>query len=251
MKYTLLVTILFFAAASAAFAQSKCFQNDALKGTQFVNLKISGNRVAGTFQYENGESELAKVYQFSGTLASDVLRVRFKNAELPNVAPSKLRDLNWRLLKTAESEILRIKFFGKNYETNKYADYFADFNPCEINYGLLEKKAKPVRFDKGKISAKIPISFENLNEQKVFSLNIRRGQTLFVDAASCKISIYLPDGKIYEFVEWESGDERTFASSTIDRMTIESLPQTGNYLVVLQKMAENARPDSIAFKITK
>jgi hypothetical protein len=60
----------------------------------------------------------------------------------------------------------------------------------------------------------------------------------------------LPGGGLYEFVEWESGGEKTFASSAIDRTTIKRTPQKGNYLIVLGKMAENTRPDAVTFKIT-
>lgn len=249
----ILTVFLILMSASFAFAQSesRCFQNDALKGTQFVNFKTNGKRVSGTFEYENGESELAKVYKFGGTMSGEVLSIKFENGELPDVAPSEMRDFNWRLLKSGENEILRIKFYGKNYETNKYADYFADFEPCEVNYGLLERNAQVVRFDKGKTSAEIPLSFKNTTERKVFSLNIQSGPTLTIDAAGSKISVYLPDGKIYEFVEWENGDERTFASSTIDQLIVKPITQTGNYLVVLSKMADAAQPDSVTFKITK
>ena len=69
---------------------------------------------------------------------------------------------------------------------------------------------------------------------------------------SCKISVYLPNGKLYDFVEWENedGSERTFTNSLIDETTIKPIPQTGNYLVVLHKMAEEAQPGSVTFKIT-
>lgn len=45
--------------------------------------------------------------------------------------PSEIKSLVWTLVQTADRELLRIEFFGKNYETNEYADYFADFEPCE------------------------------------------------------------------------------------------------------------------------
>ncbi len=98
----------------------------------------------------------------------------------------------------------------------------------------------------------MPVSFKDMDERKVFSINIRKGQTLEIDAANCKISVYQPNGKIYDFVEWENEDdsEKTFISSTIDRMTVKPIPQTGNYLVVLRKNAESAQPESATLKIT-
>ncbi len=179
------------------------------------------------------------------------MTVLFDGDVLPDVAPSYLKNVVWTLSKKGDKEVLEITFYGKNYETNKYADYIAEFEPCEAGYATLKKTAKAVQFAGGKSSATVPLSFKNTTEQKVFSLNIQRGQTLSIDAAGSKISVYLPDGKIYEFVEWENGDEKTFTSSTIDRMTIKSLPQNGNYLVVLQKMADAAQLDSVIFKITK
>jgi hypothetical protein len=249
----LIVFLILISANSVVFAQaeSECFQNDTLQGKQIVKFQTRENGVTGTFEFENGESELARAYKFTGTLgANGALRVRFENDELPDVSPSEMKSLNWTLLENDGGEILRIKFYGKNYETNKYADYFADFAPCEPNYDSLLKMATPVQFAKGKTAATVPLSFKNAADQKVFSLNVRRGQKLDIDATGCKISVYLPDGGLYELVEWESGGEKTFASSAIDRTTIKRIPQKGNYLIVLGKMAENTRPDAVTFKIT-
>ena len=255
MKITLAFLILTLT-SFAAFAQgeSKCFQNDSLQGANVVNFTMNGNKVSGTFSVENsGDAESSKTYEFSGTLTGDVLKVQFAGNALPDVTPSEMKSLNWTFQKTADKEILRIKFYGKNYETNRYADYFADFDSCEPSYAALTKTAKAVQFTKGKSSATAPISFKNIAERKVFLVNIRKGQTLQLDAAGCKISVYLPNGKLYDFVEWESedGNEKTFTSSMIDQITIKPIPQTGNYLIVLQKMAEEAQPGSVTFKITK
>jgi hypothetical protein len=251
---TLIIFLILTAASLSAFAQgaAKCFQTDALQGKQIVRFRTNGNSVAGTFEFENGESELAKPYKFSGTLAGGILRVKFENNEMPDVSPSEMKSLNWEFATKSGAEILRIKFYGKNYETNKYADYFADFEPCEPNYDALLKAAKLVRFASGKSSATALLDFKNASERKVFSINARKGQTLSIDAAGCKISVYLPGGGLYEFVEWqsESGDKKTFASAAIDRLTLKAIPQTGNYLIVLGKLAEEAQPRAASFKIT-
>ncbi len=254
MMKILLTFLILTSASFTAFAQSesKCFQNDALQGKQVIRFKTNGNSVAGTFEFENGESELAKPYRFSGKIAGKLVRVKFESNELPDVSPSEMKSLNWELAGEKGAEILRIKYYGKNYETNKYADYFADFKACEPSHSTLKKMAKIVQFAKGKSSAIAPLSFNNTTERKVFSINVRQGQTLSIDAASCKISFYLPNEKLYQFIEWESenGAEKTFTNSMIDNATIKPIPQTGNYLIVLSKMAEEAQPGSVTFKIT-
>ena len=251
----LLAFLILTSASFSAFAQdnaAKCFQNDALQGKQVIRFKTNGNSVAGTFEFENGESELAKPYRFSGKMAGKLVRVKFESDELPDVSPSEMKSLNWELAIKNGAEILRIKYYGKNYETNKYADYFADFKACEPSHPTLKKMAKIVQFAKGKSFAIAPLSFNDTTDRKVFSINIRQGQTLSIDAANCKISVYQPTGKIYQFVEWanENGTEKTFTDSVIDRITIRPIAQTGNYLVVLSKMAEEAQPNSVTFKIT-
>jgi hypothetical protein len=248
-----LLAFLILTSAVFAFAQSeaKCFQNESLQGKQIVNFQRRGKTVFGTFRFENGESELARGYKFTGLLgANGALPVRFENAELPDVAPSVIKSLTWMLLEKGGSEILRIKFYGKNYETNRYAEYSVDFVSCGPKFEDLLKIAKVVQFKRGESSAEVPLSFKNTTERKVFSILARRGQTLEIEAAGSKISVYLPGGGLYEFVEWESGVEKTFTPSAIDRASIKSLPRSGKYLVVLQKMAAAARPVSVNFKVT-
>lgn len=251
----ILISFLILTTAGFAFAQteSKCFQNQSLQGENSVMFETNGNKIAGMFAVEkSGDSELSKTYEFTGTRAGSVLTVKFHKNELPDVAPSEMKSLNWTVVKTADKEILQIKFYGKNYDTNKYADYFADFESCEPSYATLTKRAKVVQFAKGKTSATVPVSFKDIDERKVFSINIRKGQTLEIDAANCKISVYQPNGKLYDFVEWENedGSEKTFTSSTFDHVMVKPIPQTGNYLVVLRKIAENAQPESATLKIT-
>jgi hypothetical protein len=59
------------------------------------------------------------------------LTVAFDGNKLPDVAPSEMKSLTWTLVKSGDEELLRIKFSGKNYETNKYEDRFADFESCD------------------------------------------------------------------------------------------------------------------------
>lgn len=250
-KITLIFLILTLASFAALAQERKCFQNESLQGRSVVSFTTIGQMLYGTYSVEiSGDGEGAKTYEFEGNRRGKFLTVLFEQNVLPDVAPSYIKSVIWTLAKTGEEEVLRITFYGKNYQTNKYADYIAEFESCEPGFAALKKTAKAVQFAKGKSSATAPLSFKDTAERKVFSMNIRQGQTLEIDAASCKISVYLPSEKLYEFVEWENGGEKTFAGSTIDQMTIKPIPQTGSYLVVLQKMAEDARPESVTFKIT-
>lgn len=128
-----LLCLFLFAAASQARAQSatKCFRADWLQGARVVNLKIDGNKVAGTFTVEgDGGAPNAGRYEFSGTLRGNTLTVAFAGGRLPDVTPSEMKSLVWTLARDGGRELLRIKFRGKNYETNEYEDRLADFEPC-------------------------------------------------------------------------------------------------------------------------
>ncbi len=84
----------------------------------------------------------------------------------------------------------------------------------------------------------------------MFLLNAAKGQELEIKAEGCSITVYLPNKKIYQILEYEDGNEKTYTETTIDFLTLEKLPRTGDYLVVLQKMTENAQPASATFKVT-
>ena len=254
MKIPLTFLILTLASFTAALAQErKCFQNESLQGRSVVNFTTIGQMLYGTYSVEiSGDGDGAKTFKFEGNRQGKFLTVMFEQNVLPDVAPSYIKSVIWTLEKKGDDEVLQITFYGKNYETNKYADYIAEFEMCEPSYAKFKKTAKAVQFAKGKSLATASVSFNDTTERKVFSINVRKGQTLTLDAVGCKISVYLPTGKAYQFVEWknENESEKTFTNSMIDRTTIKPIPQTGNYLVVLQKMAEEARPDLVTFKIT-
>ena len=63
--------------------------------------------------------------------AVTLLTVAFAENKRPDVSPSELKSLVWTLVRRGNHELLRIKVFGKNYNTNKYEDSFAYFEPCE------------------------------------------------------------------------------------------------------------------------
>jgi len=253
-KNTLALLILtFLSFAAAAQTESKCFKNEGLQGRSVVNFETEGAALTGTYSVEiSGEPESSKTYEFKGNRKGKFLTVLFDQDVLPDVAPSFIKSVNWTLEKKGDEEVLGITFYGKNYETNKYANYEAEFEPCEPSYAKLLKTAKIVRFAKGKTSAVVPLAFADTSEQKVFLLNVRRGQTLDIDAASCAISVYLPNKERYQIIESEDNatGEKFYTPTTIDGMLVEPILQTGNYLVVLRKLSEDSSVTSATFKIT-
>lgn len=108
---------------------SKCFRSEWLQGERSVNLSINGSKVSGTFIVSGGEAD--KEYKFAGTRRANILTIAFTDNKLPDVAPSEMKSLVWTLVRRGKKESLRIKFYGKNYQTNKYETSFAYFDACE------------------------------------------------------------------------------------------------------------------------
>jgi hypothetical protein len=236
---------------------SKCFRADWLQGERIVRLAIDGNKVSGTFSVGDGD---AATYKFSGTLRGDTLTVVFDGNKLPDVAPSEMESLVWKLVQVRGKESLRIKFSGKNYDTNKYEESFAYFDSCQASvdgavssYATLAKKAQTVRFARGASSANIRLdSLAGSREGKeaaAFLINVAKSQSLEIEADGCRIEVYLPNKKLYEYVEWEGEGEKTYATSQIDRMSIKTLPVTGNYLIVLRKLTEDSAPNILTITV--
>lgn len=236
-----LVCIFLGAGASTNAQQSisKCFRADWLQGERTVNFRIDGKRVAGTFTVAAGgdeDSSSDATYEFSGTLKGSLLSVAFAGNKLPDVSPSEMKSLQWTLANSGGKETLRIKFRGKNYDTNKYEDRLADFESCEEGYEALARSAKRVRFARGANAASFPVSFATQRERKTFLLNAKAGQEIEVDAISCGITIYRPDKSEYD-------------EPAIDMWGSERLAQSGDYLFVI-KPAGEAGTCSVRFKVT-
>lgn len=87
--------------------------------------------MSGTLAVESSDDAATKTYRFTGTRRGNVLTVAFAGNKRPDVSPSELKSLVWTLVRKGHRELLRIKVFGKNYNTNKYEDSFAYFEPCE------------------------------------------------------------------------------------------------------------------------
>lgn len=117
---------------AGAQSVSKCFRSEWLQGERTVKFTISGSRVAGAFivgaagDQDSGGQE----YNFTGTRRGNTLTVAFAGNKLPDVAPSEMKSLIWTIVQSRKRESLRIKFYGKNYVTNKYETRWDDFEPC-------------------------------------------------------------------------------------------------------------------------
>jgi hypothetical protein len=235
-----LFCVLLCSAASTAGAQSetKCFRADWLQGERVVNFRINGSKVTGTFVVGSGGGDTPSdaTYEFSGTLRGDTLTVTFAGNKLPDVSPSEMKSLVWKLVKSGGTESLRIKFSGKNYDTNKYEVSFADFKPCVESYAALAKGAERVRFARGANSASFPLAFKTKDERISFLLNMKAGQRIEVEAPGCTISFYYPDKR--------EGEEPSIDGFSPDRLT-----QSGDYLFVISP-APSPGKYSVKFKVT-
>lgn len=237
MKILLPILILIFTASVFAQAQTKCFRNDGLKDNHIVRFEADGGDVAGSYFVEtNGDSENKQVFNFSGTRDGKVLTVRFAGDAPPGVAPSKTKNLIWMLDQSANGEILRIKFYGKNYETNKNANYSADFVSCEPGFAMLAKGAKRISFAKGAKSAAFPLSFKTQSERQAFWLGAHKGQTVSVMSPGCGISAYYPN----KTADNEGG---------IDTFSLENIAQSGDYLFIIRPAGEPGNCET-TFEIT-
>jgi hypothetical protein len=241
-KFAVTLVYIFLGAGLSAEAQdvSKCFRADWLQGERVVNFRVDGGKVTGTFVVGSGGGDDATppdaTYEFNGTLKGNALTVVFAGNKLPDVSPSEMKGLIWTLVKSGDKELLRIKFRGKNYDTNKYEDSFADFEACSEGYAALSKRAKRVQFARGANSASFPVVFKTRNETKSFLLNMRAGQRIEVDAHGCTISFYYPNKR--------EGDEPTIDTFSPDRLT-----QSGDYLFVISPAPEPGTY-SVKFKVT-
>lgn len=241
-NFVIILVCILAGAGSSANAQgvSKCFRADWLQGERVVNFRINGSKVTGTFVVGGGgggdDMPSDATYEFNGTLKGDTLTVEFADNKLPDVSPSEMKSLVWSLVKSGGTESLRIKFRGKNYDTNKYEDSFADFEACNEDYAALAKRAKRVQFARGANSASFPLAFKTKDESKSFLLNMKAGQRIEVEAAGCTITFYYPDKR--------EGEEPSIDGFSPDRLT-----QSGDYLFVISP-APSPGKYSVKFKVT-
>jgi hypothetical protein len=244
-KFVITLIYIFPGTGSLANAQgvSKCFRADWLQGERVVNFRINGSKVTGTFVVGNGgdggaddDTPPDATYEFNGTLKGNILTVAFAGRKLPDVSPSEMKSLIWTLARSGDKELLRIKFRGKNYNTNKYEESFADFESCDEGYAALAKKAKRVQFARGANSASFTETFTTKHEKKSFLLNMKAGQQIEIDAHGCTISFYYPNKR--------EGEEPSIDTFSPDRLT-----QSGDYLFIISPAPEPGKY-SVKFKVT-
>ena len=234
---------IFLGAGSLANGQSvsKCFRADWLHGERTISFTIDGSEVTGTFSVVNADDDdnlqHVATYEFSGMLKDNTLTVAFAGNRLPDVAPSEMKSLIWTLSKSGGKESLRIKFRGKNYQTNKYEVRSADFESCDGGgYAVLAKSARRVEFARGANSVSFPLTFKTQHERKSFLLKLKAGQQIAVEAPGCGISFRYPDKR--------EGEE-----PAIDTWSSGSLTQSGDYLFVIKPAGEPGTC-SVSFKVT-
>lgn len=245
-------TLIFSAPAMAQALVDKCFQGDWLQQNHSVIFRIKGTHVSGYFTVRNDDDQETE-YDFTGKKNGNSITVKFVGGKIPDIAPSEIKNFVWTLAPKAGAEVLRIKVYGKNYTTNKYENGTAEYRACPVLRAMtMEEMAKPVAFAKGTSSAKESISFSNDNQQKIFSLNVRKGQTLDIVALGCTITVYQPDKKLFYRLENPGSPDSGKSSVALDMMSIKPLPQTGNYLIVIKNAGSDpAAARDVEFKVSK
>jgi hypothetical protein len=222
--FACLLTLIFNGIGNFALAQpqQKCFVNVGLKDEDRVYLTIDEAKVAGEFAIERGyEAANREIYAFSGTKSGNNLTVKFTSGKTPDALPQNLENFEWTMVTTSGNESLRIPFYGKDYTTNKYAVYSANFESCEPGYAVLARTAQRVAFAKGASSARVAVALKAKTERKTFLLNLGKGQAASVQAIGCGISFYYPDKTRYEEV------------TAIDAWSSKALAQSGDYLFMI------------------
>ena len=120
---TLLFTI-FIAVISASAQTDYCFENKGLKGSGIISFTVKGNKISeGEFQRPNNEGEL---YHFTGTKSGNNLTIKFDRS-IPDEL-KKVKKLVWIFGKT-----LKVRTYGKNYQTNNRSIYTAVYEKCQEN----------------------------------------------------------------------------------------------------------------------
>lgn len=241
-QHFLIATLMFGMALSASGEpEETCFKADFLQGSRTVRLQTEGNKISGTLSVQDSDDPEAAdgvaTYKFTGTRSGDTLKVRFEGDKLPNVGPSEMKGLNWNIATVGGEEIVRIKFTGKNYDTNKYEDYVADFESCEPGYGRMVKTAKRLPKVGPNGEGKQSVSFAEDDKYKAFLIKIPKGKSFGITAPGLFIQFYYPNGK----PDSEGG---------IDSFSTERLTDGGDCLLVLKQAlpaGEEPKPATFDF----
>jgi hypothetical protein len=227
MRKSIILAALILSAAICVSAQpsKKCFVNEGLKDKHTVFLTIDGTKVTGEFAVEK-DYETATNYNFTGKNSANTLSINFADNKYPYQLPPKAKKGVWLIKKVGDEEVLSIKIYGKNYDTDKFSNYFADYRSCEPSYETLLKKAKRITFAKGATSATVTANLINKSDRSSFLINLAKGQKLSVEAIGCGISFFYPDKTPYE------------EGTAIDMWGSNLLTQTGDFLFSISTAGE-------------
>ncbi|MGA9994235.1 MAG: hypothetical protein WBP93_02420 [Pyrinomonadaceae bacterium] len=129
---SLLLIVLLSSSFTPAQTGRRCFVNEGLKDRHTVELTVSGSKVSGVYTVVRGYDEsAAEKYQFTGTTRDGShLQIKFEGKATPYEIPKGDRSIVWTLTRRGRAEVLKIRTYGKNYETNKYAAYVMELEPC-------------------------------------------------------------------------------------------------------------------------
>ncbi len=119
--------VIFLFITVTAKAQDFCFENKGLKSSITISFSMIGNELADG-EWEAGDYSgptSAEVYAFKGKRLKNKLHVTFLKT-VPDGLPNNAQAQVWMLDKGA----LKIPMYGKNYETNKFETYAAEFALC-------------------------------------------------------------------------------------------------------------------------
>jgi hypothetical protein len=223
----------------AAQTESKCYRFNGLKNGEIIYLKIEGTKVSGEYIIEREfDPDNRESFGFAGTKTGDVLTVKFHDL-VPEGLPEKRKSYSWTITSGPMREYLKFTQFGKNYITGKYGKYSAEYDSCEPVYGALAASARRVRFPRGTHGTSLPVRLDSHNKYAAYWLNLRKGERMEIESPGNSIRVYLPDKTLYSRTEnLKYGDSGTFGIA-LDALTIESLPQSGDYLLVLEIAGES------------
>lgn len=129
---SLLFIVLLSSSLTLAQNKRRCFVNEGLKDKHTVEVTIAGTKVSGVYTVVRGYDEsAAEKYKFSGTTRDGShLQIKFEGKAVPYELPPVDKSIVWTLLKRGRTDVLKIRTYGKNYETNKYAAYSMELEPC-------------------------------------------------------------------------------------------------------------------------
>ncbi len=212
--------------AASAFGEpeSKCFKNAGLKDQDFLRFQVDGAKVSGTYTIEREyNSEAPESYEFSGSQSSGrTITVKLAGKGPVNARPLGLARMEMNVVQSGDDEILRVKFYnGKQKLIDTY-----EFESCEPSYAKLAKAATRLSVGEADGSVERTVKFETRDDRIAFWLKVAKGKSFNITAPGVGISFYYPDKKRYE------------EGAAIDVLSMEKLPQGGDYLVVLSPAPE-------------